>query len=155
MQTIDPALQKAVWARVLGTAPARTEEEPPEKALLGFLEQEWNGYETYRRLSRRLWGQDAALLRGLAAETLARCQTLHAVYYTETGRRAELPPKERGGLPPAPEALAAAREQERKTARAYEEAAKRWPSLSEDLLALAGEERRRAQLLKTLLGRLL
>ena len=40
MQTIDLALQKSVWARVLGTAPARTEEEPPETALLRFLETE-------------------------------------------------------------------------------------------------------------------
>lgn len=155
MQTIDLALQKSVWARVLGTASVQTEDEPPETALLRFLEGEREGYEIYRRLSRRLWGRDAALMRGLAVESLTRYQTLHAAYYAETGRRAGLRPMERAGLPSVPEALVSARDREKKTARAYEEAAKRWPSLSEDFLALAGEERRRVRCLQTLLGRLL
>lgn len=155
MQTIDLALQKSVWARVLGTSPVRTEDEPPERALLRFLEGEREGFETYRRLSRRLWGRDAALLRGLAAESLTRYQTLHAAYYAETGRRAGLPSPKQSNLPSLPEALVSARNREKKTARAYEEAAKRWPSLSEDFLALAGAERRRVRCLQTLLGRLL
>lgn len=155
MQTIDLALQKAVWARVLGTAPERTEDEPPETALLRFLEGERDGYETYRRLSRRMWGRDAALMRGLAAESLSRCQVLHAAYYAETGRRAGLPPLEQSNLPSLPDALVSARNREKENALAYEEAAKRWPSLSDDFLALAGDERRRVRCLHTLLGRLL
>lgn len=155
MQTIDPALQKAVWARVLGTAPVTAAEESPERALLRFMEGEREGFETYRRLSRRLWGRDAALLRGLAAESFSHFQLLHAAWYEQTGRRAGLPPVERSDIPSLPEALVSARNREEKTARACEEAAKRWPSLSGDFLALAGDKRRRVRCLHTLLGRLL
>ena len=159
MQTIDPALQKAVWERVLGHAPAKTENRPeagpPTAELLRFLEDERDGAAAYRRLSRRLWGQDAALLRRIAEEARMHCQVLHAAYFAETGQRANLAPQEPSSLPPAPEALLSARNREREKARTYEEAAKRWPSLSEDFQEMAEDKRRRAQCLHVLLGRLL
>lgn len=159
MQTIDPALQRAVWARVLGTAPAASDKgaaaEAPEAELLQFLENERDGAAAYRRLSRRLWGRDAALLRHMAGEAELHCQVLHAAYYAGTGRRAKLPPREPSRLPSAPEALLAARDRERAAARDYEEAAARWPSLSGELREMAEDKRRRAQGLHLLLGRLL
>lgn len=155
MQTIDPALQKAVWARVLGTAPAPAEATPPAAELLQFLTDKRVGFEIYRKLSRRLWGRNAALLRNIAEEERAHFYSLHAAYYAETGRRAELPPDQPSRLPPLPEAVLSARNRENSTARAYEEAAKRWPSLSDGFRAMAEDERRHARLLNGLLGRLL
>lgn len=153
MHTIDPNLQRSVWQRVLGHAAAPEDAGPEPEELLRFLEAERNGAAAYRSLSRRLWGRDAALLREIAGEARVHAQTLHAAYYAETGRRAELPPEGPFHFPSVPEALLAARNRERETAREYEAAAKRWPSLREDFQGMAEDKRRRAQCLHILLGR--
>lgn len=155
METIDPVLQKTVWARVLGTAPAPLEAEAPPSELLRLLEDERAAAASYRRLSRRLWGRDAALLRAIAEEARLHCQVLRAACYAESGQRADAPLREPSRLPPVPEALLAARNRETEAARDCEAAAERWPSYAGDLRAMAGDKRRRAQWLHILLGRLL
>ena len=155
MQTIDPVLQKTVWERVLGTASAPVEAGPPPAELLRLLEDECAAATSYRRLSRRLWGRDAALLRAIAGGARLHCQALRAAYYAESGQRADLPPQEPVHLPPVPEALLTARNREMEAARDYEASAERWPSLAGDLRAMAGDKRCRAQCLHMLLGRLL
>lgn len=155
MQTIDPALQKSVWARVMGSAPAQTPSRSPETELLRLLEREQHDAVLYRRLSRRLWGRDAALMRRLAARSRARFQTLHAVYFSETGQRAELPPPDFSVLPSLPEAIRDAGTREKEAAKDYAECAERWPALADGLRALAGDSDQCAGCLRVLLGRVL
>lgn len=155
MQTIDAELQRTVWARVLGHAPAqsRTEAEPEAAEFLRFLEDEHQCAVECRRLSRRLWGRDAALLRGIAEETMMHVHILRAACYAGTGRRTEVQAAETPRIPSVPEALLHARNHAQEMAEGYEKAAKRWDALAGEFQAMAEEKRRHAQLLHLLLGR--
>ncbi len=154
MQTIDLALQRAVWSRVLGRSPNTAPERETAPDWEALLRDTQNIMETYRRLSRRLWGRDAALLRTLAADEREHLQTLRALYYLETGVSAGqwVPPS--ACLPPLPAALRTAYRREGASAEAFEAAAARYPDRSEAFRCLAEDERRHQRALQALLGKL-
>jgi len=158
METIDSALQKAVWSRVRAGVTVETVEQ--EKGLTGgellaLMENERNGHTAYRRLSWKVWGEEASMLQKLAAGEAEHFQKLQTLFYLKTGNRAGLAPVAWACMLSLPEALRAAHLREEKAIRNYEIAAKRWPEMAEMFQTMAQEERNHCTIIRALLGRIL
>lgn len=148
MQKIDPALQRAVWARVQASLGHSVGEG---KTLQSLMENEQTGRTACRRLSRRLCGRGGALLLKISAEEDAHLRALQTLIFLDTGRCPALPPEPVDSAASTEEELRAARERAREAAAAYEDAARDYPSYAALFHSLAAGERRHTSWLDALM----
>jgi len=141
MQKIDPAMQRAVWARVQASLgrPAGDDE-----TLRALLQNEQTGRTACRRLSRRLGGRGGALVLKISAEENAHLRALQTLIFLNTGRCPALPPEPPLSAASEPEELRAALERAEKAAAAYENAALEYPQHAALFQTLAAGERKHA-----------
>ncbi len=139
MRQIDAAMQKSVWARVLGQTvpPALTPVE-----LRGLAEREVRTQDTLRRLAARTWGRDAALLLRMASEERGHLRTLLALRYLDSGVHLAPTALAPACLRPLPEVLRAVHAIKCQAMEDYEAAARQRPDRAGTLLALAEDEHR-------------
>ena len=145
-----------LWQRVShgpeDAPPPRGDAKSQEDALLGLIHEETCAAAYSAALSRMLPGDGRTVLQRHAAEAKRHLRRLRAEYYIATGVSGGTNEDCRalaGKLP----GLRAVLLQARDLAGRYEGAADRAdsPELGEALLAFAGEERRRARELRSLL----
>jgi len=148
MQKIDPALQRAVWARVQASL-GRSGGEG--NTLQSLMENERTGRAACRRLSRRLCGRGGALVLKISAEEDAQLRALQTLLFLDTGRCPALPPEPADSAASTAEELRAARERAVETAAAYEAAAREYPAYAALFHVFAAGERKHASWLDALM----
>ncbi len=147
MQKIDPALQKAVWARVQASLGRPAGDEGTLPALLRI---EQTGRTACRRLGRRLCGRGGALLLKISAEEDAHLRALQTLIFLNTGRCPALPPESVASAASTEAGLRAARERAEEAAAAYEDAAREYPAHAALFHSFAADERKHASWLSRL-----
>lgn len=161
MQPIDPMMQQAVWNRVMAgdrgavetcpTAPPQCPATITEEELLELMQDEKNDCATYRYLSCKSSGAEAKTLKELSAEEAGHFKKLHALYYILTGQCVCLEPAKPACTACLAVSLRERYEGELAGARAYEEAAVKWPDMAHVFHCLAADERAHSQKIVCLL----
>lgn len=160
MQCMDSTMQKAVWARVMATGDeAQNCPTPPPQCpacitaqeLLALMQDEKNDCATYRYLSCKSCGAEAKALKELSQEEACHFKKLHALYYILTGQCVCLDPAKPACTACLAVSLRERYEAELAGARAYEEAAAKWPDMAAEFRCLAEDERAHSRKLVCLL----
>ena len=86
METYDKAKAARVWQRVQGEAA-----EDPTRGLQGLIAEEWADAATYLALSRRVQGNQSAILRKMGQEEQAHMACLKGIYTLQGTGRPQIP----------------------------------------------------------------
>ena len=123
------------------------------EAVLGLIQWEKDDCATYRYLARRACGCDASALLRMAEDAACHSRKLQTMYYLLTGKCICPQPATPACAPCLTEALRERYDRAIAAAEAYRDAAKAWPAMSCELLAMAEDESCRSRQLYSMICR--
>lgn len=123
------------------------------EAVLGLIQWEKDDCATYRYLARRACGCDAAALLRMAEDAACHSRRLQTMYYLLTGKCTCPQLATPACAPCLTEALRERYDRAIAAAEAYRDAAKSWPAMSCEFLAMAEDEFCRSKQLYSMICR--